>query len=67
MGQQEMRGKVKKLTGRVKEAAGIVTGNDVLEREGARQRAAGAAEENLGRARRKVGEVVGRIAKAVKA
>jgi uncharacterized protein YjbJ (UPF0337 family) len=67
MGQQEMRGKVKKLNGRVKEAAGIVTGNDVLEREGARQRAAGAAEENLGRARRRVGEVVDRIAKAVKA
>ena len=66
MVQQEMRGKVKKLTGRVKEAAGIVTGNDVLEREGARQRATGAAEENLGRARRKVGEVVDRISKAVK-
>ena len=67
MAQQEMRGKVKKLTGRLKEAAGIVTGNNVLEREGAKQRAAGAAEENLGRARRKVGETVDRIAKSIKA
>jgi uncharacterized protein YjbJ (UPF0337 family) len=66
MGQQEARGKAKNLTGRVREAAGIVTGNGALEREGARQRAAGAAEETLGRARRRVAEVVDRVAKAIK-
>jgi len=67
MGQQEARGKARKLTGRIKEAAGIVTGNSALEREGARQRAAGATEETLGRARRRVAEVVDRVAKAIKA
>ena len=66
MGQQEARGKVKKLQGRMKEAAGIITGNRKLEREGARQRAKGAAQERVGKARRKVGEFVGGVAKAIK-
>jgi len=66
MGQQETRGKVKKLQGRVKEAVGIVTGNRTLEREGSRQRARGAAQESVGKARRKVGEFFHGIAKTVK-
>jgi uncharacterized protein YjbJ (UPF0337 family) len=66
MGQQEARGKVKKLQGRVKEAAGIITGNRKLEQEGARQRAGGAVQESLGKARRKVGELVDGVAKAIK-
>jgi len=36
MKQQETRGKVKKLKGRVEQATGIVTGNESLERKGAR-------------------------------
>jgi uncharacterized protein YjbJ (UPF0337 family) len=63
---QEAHGKREKLKGRVKEAAGIVTGNSALERKGARQRAGGAAEESLGKARRKVGELVDKAAKAIK-
>ena len=54
----EVRGKVKKLKGRVKEAAGIVTNNPKLEREGSRQRTEGAVQESLGKARRKVGDLV---------
>lgn len=63
---QEMDGKVKKLTGRVKEAAGVLTGNEELEEKGAAERAEGAVEESLGKARRKVGELVESVAKAIK-
>jgi len=66
MKQQEARGKVKKLQGRVKEGVGIITGNRKLEREGSRQRAEGAIQEGVGKARRKVGELVGGVAKAIK-
>ena len=66
MGKQEARGKVKKLQGRVKEAVGSITGNRKLEREGSRQRAEGAVQEGLGKARRKVGEFVDGVAKAIK-
>lgn len=66
MRQRESRAKVKQLKGRVKQAAGIVTGNSALEREGSRQRAGGAVEETLGKARRKVGEFVGGVARAIK-
>ncbi len=57
---------MKKLKGRVKEAAGIITGNRKLEREGSRQRAEGAVQESVGKARRKVGEFVDGVAKAIK-
>jgi uncharacterized protein YjbJ (UPF0337 family) len=60
------RGRVRKLKGRVKEAAGIVPGDGTLEREGSRQRAGGALEETLGRARRKAGELVDGVARAIK-
>jgi len=66
MTRQETRGKVKRLQGRVKEAAGIMAGDRKLEREGARQRAAGAVDESLGKARRKVGDLVDGVAKAIK-
>ena len=42
---QETRGTIKKLTGQVKEAAGIVTGDKKLEREGKVQHAAGDIKE----------------------
>jgi uncharacterized protein YjbJ (UPF0337 family) len=54
---QEARDKVGKLEGRVKEVAGITTGNRKLEREGSRQRAGGAVQESVGKARRTVGEM----------
>jgi len=64
MEEQETRGKVKKLKGRVKEAAGIITGDKALERKGSHQRTAGAVQESLGKARRKVGELVDGVGKA---
>ena len=50
----------------MKEAVGIVTGNNKLEKEGSRQRAEGAVQESVGKARRKVGELVDEVAKAIK-
>ena len=66
MREQEMRGKAKKIQGRVKEAVGNVTGNRKLEREGDRQQVEGAVQESVGKARRKVGEFVQEVAKATK-
>jgi uncharacterized protein YjbJ (UPF0337 family) len=66
MRQQEARGKAKKLKGRVKQAVGIITGDSAVEREGSRQRAEGTVQESLGKARRKAGEFVDGVAKAIK-
>lgn len=63
---QESRGKLTKLKGRVKEAAGVLTGDRKLERQGAQERAAGAVQESVGKARRKVGELVTGVGKAIK-
>ena len=54
----EVEGRSENLNGRIKEAAGTLTGNSDLESEGANQRAGGALQEGLGRARRKVGEAI---------
>jgi uncharacterized protein YjbJ (UPF0337 family) len=66
MRQQEVGGKVKKDKGKVKEAVGILSGNKKMEREGSLQRAEGAVEEVLGKARRKVGEVLTDLGNAIK-
>ena len=66
MTRQETTGKAKQVTGRVKEAAGILTGDKTMERKGAQERVEGKVEENLGKARRKIGEVVDDVAKAIK-
>lgn len=63
MKQQEERGKLNKVTGRVKEAAGIITGDTKLEREGLRQRAKGTVQELVGKSRRKFDELIGEAIK----
>lgn len=63
---QETRGMTKKITGQVKEVAGILTGNEKLEKKGADQRAKGELQESVGKARRKVGELVDSVAKTIK-
>ena len=63
---RETHGKVEQLKGRVREAAGIVTGNRTLEKEGSRQRAAGSLEETVGKARRKVADGLASVASAIK-
>ncbi len=66
MKQQETRGKINKLTGRAKEAAGIITGDRKLEQEGSRQRAKGVVQESVGKARRKAGELIDKVSRAVR-
>jgi len=63
---QESRGTVMKLKGRVREAAGIITGSQKLERQGARQRAVGAIHETVGKARRKAGKLASRAATTIR-
>lgn len=63
---QETRGKLTKLKGRVKEAAGIITGDRKLESKGAQERTAGAVQESVGKARRKAGELVSDVGKAIR-
>lgn len=66
MNRDEVEGKAENLKGRIKEAAGTLTGNKNLENEGADQRAGGAVQEGLGTARRKVGEALEDLGKQVK-
>ncbi len=66
MNRDELEGKKENLKGRVKEAAGVLTGNKDLEDEGSDERAGGAVQEDLGRARRKVGEAIEDLGKRVK-
>jgi uncharacterized protein YjbJ (UPF0337 family) len=66
MRQQEIRGKVTRAKGSMKEAVGILSGNKKLEREGAVQRAEGSVDEGLGKARRKVGEALANLGNAIK-
>ena len=55
MNKDEIKGKAENIKGRVKEAAGTLTGNERLESEGASDRAEGALRKEAGEARRKIG------------
>jgi uncharacterized protein YjbJ (UPF0337 family) len=66
MNRDEVHGKVENLKGRAKEAAGVLTGNPALEKEGADQRTDGAVEAGVGTARRKVGDFVEDVGKSIK-
>lgn len=66
MNKDEAKGKARNLKGRAKEAAGVLTGNKRLESEGANERAAGSVQDVVGKARRKVGEILESIGKNVK-
>jgi uncharacterized protein YjbJ (UPF0337 family) len=52
----EVKGKAENLKGRVKQAAGSLTGDKKLEAEGAVDRAKGAGQEKVGEAKRKLNE-----------
>lgn len=54
-----MSGKTDQVKGKAKQAAGVVTGDKRLEREGKRDRVAGGIKE-------KVDEVVDKVKKAIK-
>ena len=58
MNRDEIEGKAENIKGRVKEAAGALTGNRELESEGEIDQAAGEIRHEAGKARRKVGEAI---------
>jgi uncharacterized protein YjbJ (UPF0337 family) len=54
----EIRGKIKKSKGTVKETIGRAVGNRQMEKDGASDRRKGSVQQTLGKARRKVGDAV---------
>jgi uncharacterized protein YjbJ (UPF0337 family) len=54
----EFEGKVDNIKGRVKQAAGAVTGDKRTEAEGAAERVKGAAQEKAGEIKRKLDEAI---------
>ena len=54
----EVRGKMDRVSGRVKEEVGEMTNNERLEEKGRDERAAGEVEEGLGKGRRKIGNAI---------
>jgi uncharacterized protein YjbJ (UPF0337 family) len=66
MNNDEFQGKIDQAKGRVKQAAGDLTGNDRLHDEGVVDETVGKVEDFGGRARRKVGEALDDIADDIK-
>ena len=61
-----MGAKTKQLKGRIKQAAGTLTGSKKLEREGRVDRRSAEGEERLAQAKGQVGEMIDKAADAVK-
>jgi uncharacterized protein YjbJ (UPF0337 family) len=58
MNKNEIKGKIERAKGALKETAGRAANNPDLEAEGAAEHDAGAVRETAGKAQRKVGEAV---------
>lgn len=54
----EIKGKGKRIKGKIKDKVGEVIGNRELEAEGEAERIEGAVQESVGRARRKAHEIM---------
>lgn len=61
----EMRGKINKAKGTVKEKVGHAVGDRNLEKEGAAARNKGRMQETVGKARGKVGDAVKALGKTI--
>ncbi len=66
MNRDEMEGKAEALKGKVKQAAGDLTGNERLKDEGVADEAAGDTQDAIGHGRRKAGEFIEDIGKSIK-
>ena len=62
----EMKGKIKKAKGAVKEKVGHAVGDRNMEKEGAALRSKGNMQETVGKARRKVGAAVKDLGKTIR-
>jgi uncharacterized protein YjbJ (UPF0337 family) len=66
MNEDELKGKMHQVKGRVKQAAGDLTDDERLREEGAADEAGGEVREGFGTARRKVGETIEDLGNALK-
>jgi uncharacterized protein YjbJ (UPF0337 family) len=66
MNRDEVEGKAETLKGKIKQAAGDLTDDPKLHDEGVADEAAGKTQDAFGHAKRKVGEAVQDIGKAIK-
>jgi uncharacterized protein YjbJ (UPF0337 family) len=66
MNRDELEGKAGALKGKVKQTVGDLTDDQDLHDEGVVDEAAGRTQDAIGRARRKVGETITDIGKAIK-
>lgn len=66
MNRDELEGTAKALKGKVKQAAGDLTNNPRLHDEGVADEVAGKAQGAMGRVKRKVGEAIEDVGKALK-
>jgi len=62
----EVKGKVDRLKGKAKQAAGDLTDNEQLHDEGVADEASGQVREKIGEGKRKVGEAIEDFGKRVK-
>jgi uncharacterized protein YjbJ (UPF0337 family) len=66
MNRDELEGKAETLKGKIKQAAGDLTDDPDLRDEGVADEAAGRTQNAFGHAKRKVGEAIEDVGKAVK-
>jgi uncharacterized protein YjbJ (UPF0337 family) len=62
----EMRGKINKAKGAVKERIGHAVGDPNMEKEGAAARSKGSMQETVGKARRKVGDALKDLGRTIR-
>jgi len=58
MNRDELDGKTEQVKGKIKQAAGDLTDNESLHKEGVADEAAGDVQEGFGRGRRKAGDAI---------
>jgi uncharacterized protein YjbJ (UPF0337 family) len=61
----ELKGKAEQAKGSIKETVGHAIGNRDLEEEGARDKVQGQTNETVGKVRRKVGDAISDVGKAI--
>jgi uncharacterized protein YjbJ (UPF0337 family) len=66
MNRDEIAGKTRNVTGKVKESVGRATNDDRLVDEGLDDQAAGKVQDEFGKARRKVGEAIKDVGEKIK-
>ena len=66
MNRDELKGKMDRVKGNIKEEVGEATNDDRLRDEGIADQAAGNVQEGFGKARRKVGDALHDVAHKIK-